>query len=416
MTQLDSATTATGGTREDGRRVRRTRVILSAILVVLMLLLAALGYFVYRLVEPAGGPQSAVREDGLEWVRSIYGYGPTADEQFLGPTDAAFGPDGRIWGTDPKRARVLGFEPDGAFSTLIHQGPAAVGEGRIFSPEGVTVGENGHIYVADFGAEKISEYTADNEFVREFEVPLPSVVDQRGDIIAVGTVQGVALHDLDGAFITKWGTRGPGPDQFDVIHGIAIAEDGTIFVSDTQNQRVKAYTQQGKLLWMSGSGAERSGNEAPDADGADAAEQVALQLPAGITVDGAGRPVLVDPFEFAIIVLDPETGAEIARYGAYGGSDGEFAYPTGIDYDPLRDWFVIADTANNRLQIVRIPGSGGGVLEGIRRAATGPVWLCALPLVLLLVAAVVLATSRRRAARAAEHESIVWRDGEAAPE
>src|SRR5580698_9716947 len=36
-------------------------------------------------------------------------------------------------------------------------------------------------------------------------------------------------------------------------------------------------------------------------------------------------------------------------------------YPTGIAYDKTRDWFAVADTSNNRVQIIRLPGTGGGV-------------------------------------------------------
>ena len=116
-----------------------------------------------------------------------------------------------------------------------------------------------------------------------------------------------------------------------------------------------------------------------------------------MTVDGSGRVLLVDPCVFAIMAVDPATGELTETWGDFGATDGTFAYPTGIDYDAERDYFVVADTANNRLQILELPGSGGSALSGAKRALDGPVWLCAIPLILLLIAIVLWISKRRRA-------------------
>lgn len=380
-------------------RSRRTRAVLSIILVLLILLLAAVGYFVYKLLQPAGAPTSKAK-DGMVWVRSIYGYGPSVAEQFVGPTGVAIGSDGGIWGTDPQRSRVLGFDAGGALKGIVQQGVGANEKGRIYRPEGVAVGENGHIYIADFGRDAVTEFTADNAFVREWEVPRPLQVSERGGRIAVSTIYGVALFDTDGNLITKWGTRGKADDQFDIAHGVVIGADGTVYVSDTQNSRVKAYKQDGTMLWKSGVSSEASKS-------AEASGQPVFQLPSGMTIDGKGRLVLVDPFEFAIVVLDPTNGHEIARYGEFGEKDGAFIYPTAIAYDAKRDWFVVADTSNNRLQVVRIPGSGGDLTATVRRALVGPVWFCAVPLVLLVLAAAVFFGGRRKRNRTVSGDAQV---------
>ena len=44
-----------------------------------------------------------------------------------------------------------------------------------------------------------------------------------------------------------------------------------------------------------------------------------------------------------------------------------------------------------------LPGSGGSALSGAKRALDGPVWLCAIPLILLLIAIVLWISKRRRA-------------------
>ena len=122
-----------------------------------------------------------------------------------------------------------------------------------------------------------------------------------------------------------------------------------------------------------------------------------FDLPQDIVFDGAGRLVVVDAFKFKLIVVSPDDGAVLASYGESGERDGFFFYPTGIDYDPVRDWFAVADTRNDRVQIVRLPGSGGSGVAAVRRLLTSPYRYCVPPILLALLALVVAVVSRRRA-------------------
>ncbi len=376
--------------RDENAGANRTRIVLVAILVLLFLLLIVLGMFTFRLLRPSGAPDAKSLPPGIEWVRSIYGYGPSEGEQFYRPTDADVAPDGTIWGVDRARARILGFNPDGSFKRIISTGEATPNQpGRMYLPSGISTDEDGNVYVCDYGSEKVLVFSPAGEFLLEWPVPLPTDCDVLGETVAVCSAYGVALFDRQGTLITFFGTRGPREEQFDLPHGIAIADDGTVYVSDTQNSRVKAYTQGGDLLWSVG---ERRGVSSEATEGASP-----FQIPSGMVIDDNGRIVLVDPFEFQLIVLDPTKDGEIVgRYGEFGVEDGRFVYPTGVGYDPSRDWFVVADTTNDRLQVVRIPGSSSNPLAAVRRFFTGPWWICAVPLALLLIAAIVALTSRRR--------------------
>jgi sugar lactone lactonase YvrE len=369
----------------DDRR-SRLRVALVGILLVLVLLLVGLSVFVVRIVTPAGSSEArAAAPMGLEWVRSIYGYGPSAEKQFSRPVDVAVGPDGRIWGTDPSRARVLGFNPDGTYATLIHTGPAASGRGRIRRVEGIATDAEGNVYLADFGNEKVIVFSPGGQFLREWSVPLPCDLAVRDGRVVVGSIPGVSIFSLDGALISVLGKRGAGRDEFDVAHGIAIAADGTFYVADTQNRRIKAYDSGGRYLWVWPKGMET----APSSGIVPTSTTTGLQLPTSIALDGRGRLVVVDSFGFDLVVLDvSKTGASISgRYGKQGGTDGLFTYASGIAYDADRDWFVVADTGNDRLQVLRIPGSTTSqTLATLRRSMTGPWTACAIPLGLLLLA------------------------------
>ena len=131
----------------------------------------------------------------------------------------------------------------------------------------------------------------------------------------------------------------------------------------------------------------------------------ALQLPLGLTVDGAGRIVVSDMYECALAVFESKTGKFVGKYGEAGADDGQFFYPVSVGYDRGRDWFTVADAFNKRVEIVRIPGSsaGLGVVASVKRSLAGPLRACLFPFLLLLLAIItwliVRAVRRRRAAQ-----------------
>ena len=388
--------TATLGIDYDQRSRRRRRVALVGALIILILVLLALGWGVLKLLAPTGVPAAGTVPTGITWVRSTYGYGRDPAQQLYRPNAVAVGPDGSMWVTDPSQARILAFNPDGTFRTMIHQGPPSLKPGKLQRPDAVAMTGNS-VYVADYARNVVMQFTTGNQFVREWYVPAPLGMAVKNGRIAVSTAFGVALYDLRGKLLTLWGTRGSGPDQFDLANGVAIADDGTIYVSDTQNARVKAYTSSGKLLWISG-GATKAGSAGDASQNTTGSASNPFQLPAGMTIDGRGRIVVVDPFNFTIDVLDPaRKGAVVAKYGEFGGTDGMFAYPTGIAYDAKHDWFVVADTDNDRAQVLRLPGSAASPLKaGIQRALLQPLWILLIPAVLVLSAGYYMLRRRRR--------------------
>lgn len=384
---------------------RRTRVALVALLVVLFLLLIGVGYFVYTLARPVNPPKAEDIPEGVEWVRSIYAWGDTPEEMLYGPVDVAIGPDGSIWTTTNKRV-IVGFDAQGGLIRTIQRG-LGNGPDQFTSLEGLDVDEDGNIWVCDYGKGAVMVFSRSGELVREFGVEQPVEIAVRDGKVAIAAASGVAITDTEGTLITKWGARGSGDGDFDLPHGIAITEDGTVLVSDTQNRRIKAYSQEGRLLWARQ--AETAGEGMQSRSAAETVDGVrqSMSIPAGMTLDGAGRVLLVDPFEFQILVIDAELEGQIVeRYGEYGPEDGRFSYPTGIDYDPERDTFAVADTANNRIQVIRLPGSGGNLARrAVAAVVDRPVWLCFLPLVLLVVAMLVAISRRRRAKEAVVTEN-----------
>jgi hypothetical protein len=216
------------------------------------------------------------------------------------------------------------------------------------------------------------------------------------DRIAVGSLAGFAILEKSGKPIKVIGTRGKGDDQFDYVHGVAFGADGNVYVTDSYNNRMSAYDRTGERLWIIRTGAPANSAvtttdgmlAAPETTGTALAGTDALQLPLGLTVDGAGRIVVIDMYESALAVFDAKTGKFVAKYGDYGAEDGQFFYPVSVGYDRDRDWFTVADALNRRVEIVRIPGSSGdlGVTATVRRNLSGPLRACLFPFLLLLLA------------------------------
>lgn len=401
----DPTTSAQAPRRKD----TRTRTVLAIALGILVLLLLAATYFLVRVIMPVGGAVEGSTPQGLTWVRSIYGYGNRVEDQLRRPNDVAVAPDGSLWVADGKNNRVVGFNVDGSYRALIHQGPYPGSPNAIVSPSGVDVDEQGLVYIADYGANKVKVYTQDNELVREFEVPLPLDVAVKDDLVVVGSRYGFAIMNPQGEVIEQVGTLGKGDDEFDFVRGVAIGEDDTIYVFDTYNNRVSAYDRKGKRKWIKSTGEPSNAMSATEASKTAGADE-GLILPVGLTVDGNGRLVVADAFDFSVTVVDSKNGKVLKKYAKDGKEDGQFAYPTGLDYDAGRDWFAVADTTNDRIQVVRLEGSGGSAVTTLRSGLSGPLRACIAPLVAMIVfllAALVVRFLRRRKTSGEHPQQVV---------
>lgn len=376
-------------------RSARIKLALGLVLVILVLLLGVLGVFFVKVLAPAGVTKAdAAPQEGFEWVRSIYGFGKSPDAQLLSPTSVAIGSDGSIYATDPQRARIMVFSPDGTFRRMIQTGAEpGMGKGQIARPESLAMDRaSNELYVLDSAASKIAVVDSGGRVVREWPVENMFGIDVVGDEV-IGFARGsVVTFSKQGEKLGSFGSpgRGEGPE---IESGYAITADAKrIYVGDGLNNAIKAFTRDGKLVWVQ-SMKKLKGS----AEDSETASELIMQLPQDLVFDAAGRLIAVDAFSMKLLILDPETGEVVKYFGEDGKTDGKFLYPTGLAFDPQRDWFAVADTANNRVQIVRLAGSGGGAVSGARRLLASPFRLCAVPFLLLLLGiAIMVLTSRRR--------------------
>lgn len=144
----------------------------------------------------------------------------------------------------------------------------------------------------------------------------------------------------------------------------AVAADGTIYIADAENHRIRQIATDGTITTIAGAGTaglSGDGGQATDAE---------LNAPQGIIVDGNGDLIIADTENSVIRKIDMTTGVitTIAGDGtASFGGDGTLATsaqinkPEDIAIDADGD-LIIADSANARIREVN---DGTGIITTI---------------------------------------------------
>ena len=55
----------------------------------------------------------------------------------------------------------------------------------------------------------------------------------------------IAKYEPGGKYIKSWGSRGRGPGQFNIVHGIAIDAQGNVYAADEGNRRIQVFDSDG---------------------------------------------------------------------------------------------------------------------------------------------------------------------------
>lgn len=151
------------------------------------------------------------------------GLGPTAD--FRGLYNIARAPNGNLFVTDYHNNRIRKIAPDGTVSTFAgNESGYEDGTGtqaRFSSPMGITAGADGNLFVTD-GSNRIRKIT-------------PEGVVTTFSSIEVGYADG----DLGAA-------------RFFYPLNVVVASDGTMYVSDMLNHKIRQISPEGKVTTLAG--------------------------------------------------------------------------------------------------------------------------------------------------------------------
>jgi DNA-binding beta-propeller fold protein YncE len=130
--------------------------------------------------------------------------------------------------------------------------------------------------------------------------------------------------------------EGPGPQQFNLVHGLWLSRDGIVYVADRINNRVQAFTTEGKFL--------REAFIARASLGNGVAYDVAL------SADPQQRFVYVpDGTNNHIWILDRPALRVLGNFGRQGRYAGQFHHSHSIAVDSKGNIYV-AETQGKRVQ------------------------------------------------------------------
>jgi len=202
---------------------------------------------------------------------------------FGDPGDLSSGPGGRVFVADGENHRIVVLSSDEEkIETLAGTGQPGSKNGPVASaqfarPEGIAVKNDGSLFVADTGNHLIREISngqvstaagsgkigfdnGDAKGEASFRFPQSIAVNRDGMLYIADTGNHAIRRVFEGRVETIAGTGKPGfgdgqPQnaQFQSPGGIALGDDGTIYVADTGNQRVRVI-KDGRVHTIAGVG------------------------------------------------------------------------------------------------------------------------------------------------------------------
>lgn len=269
-----------------------------------------------------------------------------------------------VWPLPPEEPKIRFVD---MFSGTINLGrqsgllESIFGEDRIEvmkKPYGVAVGREGKVYIADIGRvwvmdmkKKDYDFIGDEPGTGRLHFPIGIAVADDGRVFVTDTIMDKVFVYLNGQFVTALGKAG----EFIRASGVAVDEKRKLlYVVDAQKHHVNVYSlnDYSKLRTFG-----KRGSEPGD-----------FNFPTNIAVDGEGKIYVADTGNFRIQVFDPE-GKVLRTMGKPGDTPGSFARPRGIAVDSEGHIYVI-DAAFQNFQIFDQEGNvllfvgGGGTNPG----------------------------------------------------
>lgn len=310
------------------------------------LIIAENGNHTIREATPAGqvttlaGAASSGDRDGM---------GNSA--RFNYPTDLTLDSVGNLYVADAVNGVVRKVRPNGLVTTLTAPLNGPLGIARFGFPSGVAVDTNGTVYVADSYASQVFKITQDgvlSMFADGFRGPQGIALDRGGNLFVADSYNH-AIRKVTPAGLVSTLVGGPssgyvdgaGNDaRFNLPSGVAVAADGTVYVADQNNARIRKISPEGVVSTLAGFANTGGFSYTPyrellAADGA--GSDSGFYLPSCLAVDAAGNVFVSDGANHLIRKITPAGFATTIAgvFGKPGSADGtwnegRFEFPRGI--------------------------------------------------------------------------------------
>jgi DNA-binding beta-propeller fold protein YncE len=281
------------------------------------------------------------------------------------PRAIAAGLNDDLYIADSRNHRILHIGGDGSllheWGTFADQATGDAPIGTFFEPWGVAVGPDGSVYVSDTWNHRVQKFSEDGQPIQmwgQYGQPLPEVpesssffwgprgiaVSEDGRVFLADTGnKRIVVFDEDGNYLTEFGSAGFDPGQFDEPVGVAVANDGTVYVTDTWNQRIQSFLPSDDgLVYLPSAQWDVS-----------AWFGQSLENKPFIAVNEEQHVFITDPEGYRVIEFDRD-GVFVRTWGAFGAGPAEIGLASGIAID--EEGFVwVSDAGNNRILRYQLP-------------------------------------------------------------
>ena len=221
----------------------------------------------HHVYDPVGGVLylgTGERRSGQEvWgvVTTVAGngnFGPggdgglATDAALRGPEDVEVGRDGSLYLADTNNNRIRRVSPDGIIITVAGAGaPGYSGDGdsatlaQLRRPAGIALGPDGSLYIADTVNHRIRKVTPGTDGI---------VNGGPGEIITTIAGTGPCDDPLVGCY---GGDGGPALDaQLYSPEDLTVTSDGSLYIVDTRNNRIRRIMPDGMITTAAGTGVD----------------------------------------------------------------------------------------------------------------------------------------------------------------
>ena len=264
--------------------------------------------------------------------------------QLSTPRGVALGPDGSLYIADAGNSRIRRVSPDGIITTVVGTGTQGFsGDGgpaiqaQLNNPIGIAVGPEGSLYIANGDVEG-----ADNGNSRIRRVGPDGIIT---------TVAGTGTLGFSG-------DGGPAAQaQLNSPFGVALGPDGSLYIADAGNRRIRRVAPDGIITTVVGAGTQgSSGDGGP-------AIQAELNRPIGVALGPDGSLYISDFLNQSVRRVAPNgiittvAGTGVQGFSGDGGpaTQAQLNSAIGVALGPNGSLYI-ADSGNSRIRRVAPDG------------------------------------------------------------
>jgi sugar lactone lactonase YvrE len=207
------------------------------------------------LLMTVGFSQNSFASGDYDLLHQWGSYGPTEPNNFAHPQFIGVGEDGSIYVSDFGNKRIQKFSSNGEYVT--HWGNSGKQIGDFYNPSGIAVSSD-YIFVVDRDLNRIQKFSLDGDFIQtwgkkgtaegQFMYP-GGITASNGFLYVIDTGnQRIQIFSFDGKFVSAFGSSGLGSGQFLNVSGIDVDDEGNVFVTDKGNHKIEKFTSEGEFI------------------------------------------------------------------------------------------------------------------------------------------------------------------------